>query len=161
MTQQPTNPLKLPDGISQVFYDRVRADATLGSALDREMIPVLQASGPPADRIVAFVAARERALAHWDGKLTPEEGASQATGPMENPGRVAFDRVSTDVLRAYLIATAERIAAGTSPNHDKLATLRDLEERARKAFVWDPASGDSVAVRLMLIRASIEQKATP
>jgi hypothetical protein len=74
--------------------------------------------------------------------------------------RVTFE-LSVCAKGRGIVVTSKRGAASLGKVTRKLATLRDLEERARQAFVWDPASGDSVAVRLMLIRASIEEKATP
>jgi hypothetical protein len=150
--------LQIPAGVSPEQYQRVRADATLGEALDRAMIPALERAGAPAERLAAFEQARATALAAWQPALTAEEAASKATGPMEHPGRKAFDLVSTDVLRAWFIQTAEA-AAADAPRDDAIAAITDLEARARASFGWDATTAESVAVRVMLVRAGLEQAA--
>jgi hypothetical protein len=151
--------LKLPDGVSAALYARVRADATLGPALDQKMIPALEAKGTPGERIAAFRAARDKALSVYRPNPTPEEAASPATGPMEDPCRVAFDKVSTDVLRAWFIQSAEAVAAAAGG--DAAEVIRALEAAAKTAFPWEPQIGQSVAVRLLLVGRQLEQKSAP
>lgn len=156
MVEQPIT-LKLPGGVTPDAYQQVRGDATLGPALDREMIPALEKAGSPADRIAAFTAARDAALARWKA---PPGTASKKTGPQPgspHPVRRAFDLVSTDVLRAWFIQVSEAVAA-TGRNDQVLATLTDLETRARGSFGWDTGAAESVAVRVMLVRKQLEQK---
>jgi hypothetical protein len=149
--------LTLPGGVVPAAYAQVRADAILGAALFGEMIAALERAGEPAARIGAFLAARDTALAGWKA---PPEPSSTATGPgpgAPHPVRLAFDQVSTDVLRAWFIQSSEAVAAAGPKDH-AVATLVDLETRARAAFAWDAGAAESVAVRVMLVRRSLEQR---
>ena len=148
--------LQLPSGLSPEVYQRLRKDPTLGPALDREMIPALEQAGSPADRLAAFAKARDAALAGWKPTLDADQAASKATGPMTPPTRTAFDQVSTDVLRGWFIQVAEAVAAA-GPRDAAIATIKELEPQAQAAFPWDASAAQSVAVRIRLVRAQLEE----
>lgn len=147
--------LSLPDGVSADVYERVRADAVLGAALDDRILPALTAQGPPEARVAAVHRHRDAAIASW--RAVPPGGSdSQATGPGPEAVLADFDKVSTDALRLWFITLAQDAAAGDAPAADKQAELQSLEALARTAFPWDAPTGESVAVRVMLVRAGVK-----
>jgi len=157
-------PTPLSSGvISASFYQQIRSNPTLGSALDEAMIPALEVAGPPQQRLAAFHQARQEALDALTTDTTPgppptaDQIAMGPIGPMGDPLQLAFDRVCTDVLRLWFRTHAKAISAANSPQEQRVKALNTLATLAAESFSWDPSAATSTKVEVNLVRAVLEE----
>ena len=156
----PSLTLKLPDGLHPSLYVQVRKIEHLGRLLDKDLVPGLQAGGKPNEMVLNFLSARSRGikiLSERAGSVDKEASMATGPGPGATPVGKAFDRVCTDVLRAWFITVSEKIAKEDTSLSIRTARLRFLEALAITSFTWDEEAGSSVSIRVMLVRKGLEQ----
>ena len=159
--------LVLPGVISADFYVKVRSRSALQKALDEQMLPALTAENPPAERIAAFLIAREAGLAADKEELsngppkipTAEEIAAGPIGPRGDTVHLAFDRVSTDVLRTWFRDYSDWLSRREDVSMDQRELdLKALEAVAAEAIPWSSGEGESARVEVMLARAAMLER---
>lgn len=105
----------------QEAYERVRADPILGAALKDEMIPALEAAGPPEERLRTMGEAANAARARYAAQGQQADFTFQGMDPVEVDLKVVF-------FRDLAAAIAADSSLSTEAKREALESLLPLVE---------------------------------